>query len=115
MTVKVGGREQIASFRLLVPEGEDAWIEFTAGTWNIRINIQFDDNAGESGTFDLTGMGDYAILLLKKWVNPLPAVNERMVLLGETDGRKVVFQLYGSAVRGVKCLDMFFYWEKENG
>lgn len=114
MKVKVGGRELIASFRLLVPEGEDAWVEFTAGTWNVRINVKYDDDAGDAGTFDLIGKGDHAVLLLKKWINAFPAVTETPVLLGETEGRKVVFQLQGVSVKKVKSLDMFFYWEAEN-
>lgn len=116
MKILVGGREQIGQATLLVPALSDAWIEFGAGTWSIRINVQFvDDKDNPAQSFDLNGKDDYAVLVVKNWTNPLPMAIEQPFLLGETDGKKVVFLFTGYSVGGLRRLDFSFFWEKQNG
>jgi hypothetical protein len=113
MRVTIGGRELIHSFSLFVPSGNDAWIEFLAGTWNVRLQLVFEeDTENKEARFDLIGKGDHALLSVKNWSNSLPSAIEKPVSLGENDGRKIVFIFSGYAVGELKRFDLSFFWEK---
>lgn len=112
MRVTVGGRELIQSFSLFIPDGDDAWIEFMAGAWNIRLNITFEEDAEDkSARFNLVGKGDHAALNIKNWNNALPSAIEKPVPVGESNGRKVSLIFSGYAVGGLKRFDLSFFWE----
>lgn len=114
MNILVGGRQQIASVSLLVPAGEDAWVEFTADTWDVRINVVFnDDKENPQQGFSLDGKDDHAVLTIKNWNTGLPAALTEPFSLGETEGKKVLFLFSGYAVGGLKRLDLSFFWEKQ--
>lgn len=111
-TITVGGRELITTAILQVPEGEDAWIEFPAGTWNVRLNVKFvDDKEDASNSFTLESNDDHAVLTFKNWNYSLPGAILKPFLLGETDGKKIAFLFSGYAVTGFKRLDLSFFWE----
>ncbi len=113
MRVTIGGREIIQSFSLLVPGSEDAWLEFRADDWNIRLRITFeDDPSTTSSRFDLTAKGDHAHLSVKNWNNSLPSAIEQPVQLGQSGNRRVLFLFSGYAVGTLKRFDLCFLWEK---
>lgn len=116
MKITVGGRELITTAVLQVPDGEDAWVEFQAGTWNVRLNVMFiDDKEDSTQSFSLSGKDDYAVLIFKNWNNGLPAAIAKPFQFGETDSRKIAFIFSGYAVAGFKRMDISFFWENENG
>ena len=116
MKITVGSRELITSAVLLVPDGEEAWVEFEAKSWNVRLNVRFvDDKENSTQDFSLEGKEDYAVLTLKKWNHSLPIAIPKPVPFGETDGRKIAFLFSGYDVAGFKRLDISFFWENENG
>lgn len=116
MKITVGGRELITTAVLQVPDGEDAWVEFKAGAWNIRLNVRFiDDKEDPAQSFSLEGKGDHAVLTLKNWKSGLPGAIPEPFQFGETDSRKIVFIFSGYAVAGFKRIDISFFWENENG
>lgn len=116
LKISVGDREQIASAALLVPEGEDAWIEFTADSWLVRLNVQFaDDPEVDGGGVSLTATDDHAVLTFKNWNTALPAAIPKPFGLGETGGRKIYFLCTGYSVSGFKRLDLSFFWGASNG
>jgi hypothetical protein len=116
MKITVGGRELITTAVLQVPDGEDAWVEFQAGTWNVRLNVRFvDDKEDLTKDFTLEGKDDHAVLTFKNWNHGLPGAVPKPFQFGETDSRKIVFVLSGYAVAGFKRVDISFFWENENG
>ncbi|HRE72600.1 MULTISPECIES: DUF6864 domain-containing function [unclassified Candidatus Accumulibacter] len=116
MKITVGKREQIASATLLVPAGEDAWIEFTAGTWDVRLHVLFVDNPEiKNPGFVLTAKDDHAVLTFNNWNSALPSAIAQPFELGQTNGRTVSFMLTGYAVERFKRLDFSFFWEASHG
>ena len=108
MNLRVGDREHIASASLLVPNGEDAWIEFKADSWNVKLNVIFiDDDASVEG-FNIEGKDDFAIITLKNWKNSLPMAIETPYSLGEINGKKIVFLFTGYCVGTLKKIDFSF-------
>jgi hypothetical protein len=116
MKITVGSRELITSAVLLVPDGEEAWVEFEAESWNVRLNVRFvDDKENPTQSFSLVGKEDHAVLTINNWKNSLPGAITKPALFGETDGRKIAFLFSGYDVAGFKRLDISFFWESENG
>lgn len=116
MKITVGGRELITTAFLQVPDGEDAWIEFQAGSWTVRLNVTFiDDNEDSNKNFTLEGKDDHAVLTFKNWNNGLPAAIPKPLPFGETDNRKIVFVFSGYGFAGFRRMDISFFWENENG
>jgi hypothetical protein len=113
--VTIGGRELIQSFSLLIPKGEDAWLEFEAGSWKIRLRVLFEyDTTNPHARFNLIGKVDHAELSVINWNNALPYAIDTPAILGDNAGRKVVFLFTGYAVGGLKRFDLSFFWEKKN-
>jgi len=116
MKITVGSRELITTAVLQIPDGEEAWVEFEAGTWNVRLNVRFvDDKEDPTQSFSLEGMDDHAVLTFKNWSNSLPSAIPKPFKFGETDSRKIAFLFSGYAVADFKRLDISFFWENENG
>ncbi|WP_126146820.1 DUF6864 domain-containing function [Synechococcus elongatus] len=115
MGVTVGGRELIEAFSLLVPWGDDAWINFAAGDWDVRIRIIFeDDKDDQTPRFDFSGKDDHALLCFKNWNSSLPSAIEKPVPLGQVDGREIVFLFSGYTIGSLKHIDFMFFWEASN-
>jgi hypothetical protein len=114
--ITVGGREQITTVSLLIQKNEEAWIEFTIGTWNVRIKVIFlDDKENTSTRYDLAGNEDHATLSLINWNNTLPMASTEYTVFGGTAGRKILFTVTGHSIGSFNKLDIFFYWENANG
>ncbi len=116
MKIIIGGREQIASATLLVPDSNDAWLEFLAGSWKVKIRVTFiDDKDNPRQEFKLEGRGDHALMVIRNWNNSLPMGIDRPMDFGEVDGRKIVFLFTGYAFAGLKRLEFSFFWEAQDG
>lgn len=119
MKVTVGGRERIAEVSLSVPEGEDVWIEFKAGDWNVKLNIVFVDVEGESAPektrISLEGRGEYGLLTFTNWKNPNPMAFEMPVKLGRAEGRPIVMLANGQTIGKVKTLVLSVFWDETEG
>lgn len=116
MKVTIGGREQIANISLLIGKSEDAWIEFAADTWNVRLHVVFIESADKKDQgFQVLGKDDHAELTLKNWNSSLPVAIESPHTLGEVNGKTVVFLFTGYTVEGFKRVDFSFFWGANNG
>jgi len=116
MKSKIGNKSVIESFSLLIPASEGAWLEFTAGTWQVKIKIIFiDDKEDTTQGFNLQGKDDHAVLTIKNWNNSLPMATEQPSQLGVVDGKKVEFLFSGYAVGSLKKLDLVFLWGENHG
>lgn len=115
MQLTIGGRQQITQCTVLVPDGEDAWIEFSAGAWNVKINLIFEKSADESSqSFTLIGESDHAILKIKNWNNSLPMAIGSTYPLGTVGGRGIEMIFTGYSVGGLSKIEFIFMWEKKN-
>ena len=113
MEIKIGGRKHIGSASLLVPKDEEAWLEFTADTWNVKIDIIFvDDESSEEG-FTIEAKDDHALFTVKNWKNSLPMAIETPYGLGEVNSKKIVFLFTGYSVGSLKRMDFSFFWENQ--
>jgi hypothetical protein len=116
--VTVGGRERIAEVSLTIPNGEDAWLEFAAGTWNVKLHIVFVDIEGEVAPSQtkvgLEGKGEYGVLTFTNWKSAEPITLEKPVKLGKSEGRQVVMMVRGEDLGAVKALNLSFFWEGPN-
>jgi len=116
MKIKIGNKPVIQTASLLVPVTEGAWVEFSAGSWQVKINIVFvEDKDDPTQGFNLQGKDDYAVLTIKNWNNSLPMAIEEPCQLGVFDDKKVVFLFSGYAVGSLKKLDLVFMWGDEHG
>ena len=116
MKITIGGREQIGHASLLVPKSDDAWLEFGADAWNVRIHVVFVEDPDEKDHgFTLRGIEDYAELTFKNWNRSLPAAIDEPFELGRTAGRKIEFLFTGYAVGAFKRIDFSFFWGANDG
>jgi hypothetical protein len=112
MQVTIGNRKQIASAVLQVPEGEDAWLEFAANTWNVKLRVQFSDNKTDpTQRFSLRPEADHAVLVFENWNQATPGATARPFQIGKTEDRVVSMLASGYAVKGFKFLNLSFFWE----
>lgn len=116
MNIKIGKKNVIQATSILIPAHEGAWLEFPADTWQVRINILFEDSKEDSSQgFNLQGKDDHAVLTLKNWNNALPMGIEEPFQLGVVNGRNVEFLFSGYSVGKLKKLELVFMWGDKDG
>lgn len=116
MKITVGGREQIANAKVLVPENEDVWIEFVAGNWPIKLNIVFViDTLTTEFRITVKGEGEIAKLEIANWTTEYAFSMPHLMAFGETEGRLVEYVAAGQRLNGVRALDISFFWAATNG
>lgn len=116
MTARIGKFNIIHSQLLLIPDGADAWVEFRAKNWDVKLKfllVEDKENPNES-TFDLTAEEDHGVITLKNWSHSLGMSFKEPVDFGSTDGEKVYFMAFGHKVGNVTKLELQFYMECQN-
>ena len=109
MKITAGGRELIDEATLLVPKGEEAWIEFNASSSVVKVKILFVDLCGDPEPgYSLSGNDNHAVLTIKNWNNSLPMCIEEPA---RQDGRAIYFQFIGDSVGNLKRIQIAFFWE----
>ena len=115
LKIIVGGREQIANATLMIPASEDAWVEFDADNWHVKINIVFAETESKADTgVSLNNNGDHAVLTINNWNNRTPMALETPFRIGEVNGKAVECLFSGYAIKSFKRLDISFFWGKRN-
>lgn len=112
MKVTVGNRNLIGTVNLHVPAGESAWIEFSADSWHVKLNIRFIDDPKIDPGFTIEPSDDHAIVTFKNWNQSLPAATTQPQKFGEKDGKALSFILSGYAVEGLKVMTLSFFKEQ---
>ena len=108
---RIGNQVVIHTATLLVPEGQSAWVEFPANTWNVRINVIFlDDPSFPESRTTLQGVGDHAEMRITNWNNALPMATEQPSLLGSTDNHQIMYMFSGFRVGGMRQITLQFFW-----
>ena len=108
MSIKIGDLDVIHSQVLLIPEGDDAWVEFKVLNWEVKLHFVFiedNKNANES-SYKLVGKDDHALFELKNWKNPLGMSFSEPIEFGTTEGRSVYIMLLGYTVGNLRKLDL---------
>ncbi|EGR1057292.1 hypothetical protein CGT81_03560 [Vibrio cholerae] len=109
MTTRVGNLTVLLTETLLIQDGNDAWIEFYAEDWHVRLNIILQDNESESdSTTTITGKGDHGVITLTNF-----AINGGTsfppIVMGQVNGKDVYISGFGEVVGDVKKITFQFY------
>lgn len=117
LKVKIGSRERVGEISLTVPKGEDAWVEFKALTWDMKIHLVFEDSddVKAESSWSLRGKSDYAEITFKNWVSAQGMSVPEPVELGSINGRSIIMFVHGRIVPGFKLVNLSFFDEAQNG
>jgi len=113
MKAKIGDLEVIHSQILLIPKGSDAWVEFRAMNWDVKLHfilIDDEENINES-SYRLVGQDDHALFELKNWKSPLGISFSEPMEFGSTEGKSVSAMVIGYSVGNLIKLETQFYLE----
>lgn len=112
MDISIGGRKQLGVAVLQIPAGDDAWVEFDADDWHVKLHLLFvDDPEKGENTFSLDPQDDHAVLMFSNWSHSLPGTTGQPMAFGETNGKKVSLLISGFAIEKFKSLTLSFFWE----
>ena len=113
MKARIGRFEVIHSQLLLVPEGAEAWVEFMALDWEVKLKIilDTDDESPDESRFNISGEDDYGVIKLINWDGELGMSFREPVDFGSTNGKKVYFMASGHKIGNIIKLDFQFYME----
>jgi hypothetical protein len=108
--MKIGNREVVHTFSIIVPDKEDAWVDFNVGQWNINLRIYFTEDKGkDTGALSLEVLQDIPHLNLINWRNALGTATIKPIELGTTsDGRQLSFMLTHWLIGETNKLDIQF-------
>jgi len=112
--MKIGNRDIIYTTTLLVPKGEEAWIDFNVGAWEIKLNIVFEDSSEKKGKPFITieAEKDYGRIIFKDWTDGLgTASTEPMEIARTNEGRAITFLTALKQIGSVKEVHLQFYLE----
>lgn len=111
VNVRIGGREILKLVTLIVPGGDDAWLELKLHDWSLKIRFVFLPVGGESATsgYSFVPKDGYAEIQLTGWSSPLSVATKQPVPLAhKSDGRKIQVMLWGTAAGDTRRLDVQF-------
>jgi hypothetical protein len=114
MIARVGKHEVIHTQTLILPDGDDGWIEFDVGTWRARVKVRFESNNQEpvQQTLSIDAEGDHAILRLFNWRNSLGSATTKPVQFARmSGGASVSFMATHWYVGNVNRIDFQFLLE----
>lgn len=115
MSVKIGGREVVASETLLIPEGESAWIEFVALSWKVKLKVELErveDRNVQAMAQILAGENnEYGVLKISHFGGE--GTSFPPFKFGETEGRNVYVAALGRSVGDITQITFQFLLEEE--
>lgn len=104
--VKIGQRDLMEHYSLLIPKGSAAHIPVDVNGWMFDLEIEFD-NASEDKGVDVSPSGDGVRITFRKWDNVLgTALTEPVTLATLGDGRKLAFMASNYAIGTTNKLDL---------
>lgn len=120
--MQVGGRQVVHTASLILPENEDAWIEFVVQAWKVRLQIVFENTPSTPAPNEPRGKSepglrvearaDHGRLVFHNWTHSLPIVTTSPVQVGTTSaGSKLVLMAWHTLTGPVHRVDLQFYEE----
>jgi hypothetical protein len=84
---KVGQYIIAGTKRLIIPNGQDAWFQFTHEGERIDFRVVFesDEDAKAQPSLRYEGRNDHALLTFRNWSNPLGQATITPIRVGVTD------------------------------
>ena len=106
--VKIGDLQVLYSTILVVPMGETAEIEIPIGTWNLKIELVFEDDDGDNKKSGLRvyPIEDKARILFMNWNNSIGTATIEPATLGHINtGQNISFLAANFRIGSVNKLD----------
>lgn len=112
--MRIGAREVAHTAILLIPPGEDGWLEFNVGSWTARLKLVFRTVPAKEGTstgasLELEAMEDHACLTFTNWDNGLGTATIRPIDFARlSDGRTVTAMIWHAKTGDMHRVDLQF-------
>jgi hypothetical protein len=88
---KIGTFEIIDTRSLIIPPGDDAWLDVVAMGWSVKLNFVFEYTGSEAG-IKIQPQSNHARITFSKWENSLGTATTQPVEIGtHSTGRKLYF------------------------
>ncbi len=115
MSLKLGNKKQIHTESVLVPKGEEVWIEFRAYSWDVKLNFKLLNNieGKEAGGLDYEVKDTHAVVKLYDWNSTTKMVLPVLMEVGRTENKPVYMILVCHGIASVTKLDVQFYVEAD--
>lgn len=113
MKAKVGKYVVIHTQTLLIPNGQEAWIEFQALSWHVKLKLllTIDSNNPNDSRYEIYGEEDYGVVKLINWDASTMAFKEPNQF-GKTEGKNIFIMVFGTRIGDTTKLDVQFYKEE---
>ena len=109
--MEIGNRKVVYSCSLIIPEGETALVEFSIGSWKIKIRINFENDLQTNESTINVGeeMNGESLITFSNWKNPVGTATIKPVVIGQTDTNQQLLMMAASWLIGnVNKLDLHF-------
>lgn len=104
--IKIGKEELVGSYTLLIPENSMVRIPLDIKGWKFSLDIEFDNTSEKQGV-DRKSTAEGAIIVFRKWNNPLGTALIEPVPLGTlANGQKLFFMASNYVIGGTNKLDL---------
>lgn len=112
MTTRVGNLTVVSEATLLLPHGDDGFVDFKLGGWHVKVQVVLvETEDGELG-LSLETRGDTARLQLTNWKNSLGSATRSPIEVGLTsEGSPLLLMVLHNKVGEVDHLHLQFLME----
>ena len=113
--MRVGNRAVLTTISLIVPKGEDAWIEFPIQGWKLRLKLVFaNDELSPGPRLQVETEDDHGRIVFTNWNNVLGTATKTPVQLATLNsGQRVVGMFWHAQVGEARKLDAELMLEAE--
>ncbi len=113
MTARVGNLTVLSTETLIIQNGNDAWIEFDAEGWHVKLNVVLQDvEPRNKSTTTITAKEDHGVITLTNF-GLEGGASFSPIRMGETGGKGIYFSGFGESVGDVKKITLQFYIKDE--
>ncbi|PHX06117.1 hypothetical protein [Vibrio splendidus] len=113
MAATIGGMQVIHTETILLPHDQEAWIEFKAINWDVKLKLVLKKNSDENiSTTTVEAIDDYGLFTLTNFEGI--GVSFPSMKMGETEDRSLFVSGFGTSAGGVTHITLQFTIEGEN-
>lgn len=111
--IKIGDKLLVESCRLLVPEGDEARIEFSLPESDLPLSVTVkfvtEESEDSKGSITVKGKAQDAVITFRNWNSVFGATMQKQLSFAESqDGDEVYFIASAKKAGKVYCLDIQF-------
>ncbi|MCB5288032.1 MAG: hypothetical protein LHW64_09535 [Candidatus Cloacimonetes bacterium] len=105
--IKIGNRELVESYSLLIPEDEKAVVQVDISGWKFEMEIAFDNSPKEKQGVNIVPNEKGAKITFVKWDNGVGTALVKPGLIAKlADGRELVFMASNYSIGGTNKFDI---------